>query len=305
MSSFRTLLNALTEPRPPKAASAISAEGIAVFDTRRRAGTFLPLPQGFIRPAFEGLNLPDPDGFARALSDAANQAGLGRERRWAATLPGSTARIQVVTLEDVTSEAEAAEMIGWKAERLMGAPISSLRLTVSRLGHRAEWRYLIAAMSDSVATEYEAAFARLGWQVGMLLPRMVCESLWLRQGALSNQMLLSVVDDDLAVMVIQNGEPILIRALPIVDEDPTEQLLRLLLFFRERGDTASVFADPTKAVQFEVLPVGLPIPIEKVRECVTETFGAAPLILDAARFGYGSSAEFSRMAAVGGLATLN
>lgn len=305
MNAFRNILSILTEPRPPRAACAVSAEGIAVFDTRRRAGNFLPLPQGFIQPRFEGMNLSDPDGFARALSDAASQAGLGRERRWSASLPGSTARVQVVTLEDVSSESEATDMLGWKAERLMGVPLADLRLTVSRIGQRTDWRYLIAGMAESVAREYEAAFSKLGWQVGMLLPRMVCESLWLRQGALPNQMLLSVVDDDLSVMVIQRGEPILIRALPLVDEDPTEQLLRLLLFFRERTTASDAFADPTQAVQFEVLPVGLPIPVEKVRDCITETFGAAPLILDAARFGYGSSVEFSRMAAVGGLATLN
>jgi hypothetical protein len=304
MSPMRSFLSALTEPRSPKAAVSVTAEGISVLDTRRRNGAFVPLPEGIVRPAFEGANLPDPDTFARALMDAAGQAGLGRERRWAAALPGSTARLQVLTLESVASEREAAEMISWKAERLMGVPLADLRLTVTRLGQRDEWRYLLAAMSESVAREYEAVFIRLGWQVGMLLPRMVCESFWLQQGTLPNQMLLSVIDDDLSVMIVRRGEPILIRALPLVDEDPTEQLLRLLLFFRERSEGADAFADPTRSVQFEVLPVGLPIPPEKVRECITETFGVAPLMLDAARFGYGSSAEFSRMAAVGGLATL-
>src|SRR5918997_356279 len=128
----------LIAPRLPPAAVGLSAEGAGLVQLERRRDAFavrragyLPFREGLVRPNFDEPN----------LSDAAELAGA------LAGLAGRT-RTSILTMESApATRQEGEEMLRWKTERTLGAPLDELRVSRERLpaDSQGRTRYLVTA----------------------------------------------------------------------------------------------------------------------------------------------------------------
>src|SRR5918912_632376 len=139
-----SFLNRLVSPRSPSAAGGLSGEVASVVQLERRGGglavrsaAFLPLPDGLVRPGFDEPNVADPAELARALAELTSSAGLARRRRWSVALPEASTRTSILTMETApASRAEGEEMLRWKTERAIGAPLGRRGLAARQLAPR-------------------------------------------------------------------------------------------------------------------------------------------------------------------------
>src|SRR3712207_702102 len=253
-------LKSLVSPRYPSAAVGLSGEAACAVQLDRRGGSFvvrgaavLPLPDGLLRPGFDELNVEDPLALARALADVTSSAGLGRRKRWSVALPEASTRTSILTMEtQPASRSEGDEMLRWKIERALGAPLDELRVSRERLKSdpQGRERHLVTAVRLSVLAEYEQVFASLGWHAGLVLPRHMGEAWWLmrdggrEQGAYpSDSLLVSAHPEGFTALILREGHPLYVRAVSCDPEDHTDELYRFLLFYRHRNSPAAVEGD--------------------------------------------------------------
>ncbi|HSV22959.1 MAG TPA: hypothetical protein VLJ17_08020, partial [Xanthobacteraceae bacterium] len=176
------------------------------FTVKRAAS--IDLPTGLVRATFDESNIDDPAELTRALSDLLAAAGLLHQRKWSVTLPETSTRAAVLALEGPpTSRRELEEVLEWKIERSFGAPLSELRVSRDQLApdSQRQSRYLITAIRLSVLAEYEATFAGLGWQAGLILPRHAGEEQWLRNGQQGDGLLLTAHAEGFTAVLMRNN----------------------------------------------------------------------------------------------------
>jgi hypothetical protein len=275
------------------------------FTVKRAAS--INLPTGLVRASFDESNIDDPAELTRALSDLLAAAGLLHQRKWSVTLPETSTRAAVLALEGApTSRRELEEVLEWKIERSFGAPLSELRVSRDQLApdSQRQSRYLITAIRLSVLAEYEAIFAGLGWQAGLILPRHAGEEQWLRNGQQGDGLLLTAHAEGFTAVLMRNNQPITVRAVFCEAEECDDELHRVLLFYRERsgangsGDSASVD---------RLLLVGDWLDKQRVVSIAQETLGVMLRPLTAADVGLVIPARdlaFDTIAAPAGLARL-
>src|SRR3954470_5529712 len=220
-------LKSLVSPRYPSAAIGLSGEATCAIQLGRRGGSFvvrnaavLPLPAGLIRPGFDELNVEAPSTLAAALADVTSSAGLARRRRWSVALPEASTRTSILTMEtQPASRSEAEEMLRWKIERTLGAPLDELRVSRERLktDPQGRERYLVTAVRLSVLAEYEQVFASLGWHAGLVLPRHMGEAWWLMRGGTQksggDSLLVSSHAEGFTAVVLRAGAPLYVRGV--------------------------------------------------------------------------------------------
>src|SRR2546423_10120722 len=173
-------LSRLISPRYPSAAVGLSGDGAGVVQLERRGGTlavrsagYLPLPAGLLRPGFDEPNVSDASELAGALSELVTSAGLLKRRRWSVAVPEASTRTSILTMETApASRAEGEEMLRWKTERTLGAPLDELRVSRERLqaDPQGRARYLVTAVRLSVLPWYEQGFSVLKWRPGRIPP---------------------------------------------------------------------------------------------------------------------------------------
>ncbi|MFQ3589998.1 MAG: hypothetical protein SNJ67_06765 [Chloracidobacterium sp.] len=308
MNVFEWAWRRLVSPIPSRALCALVADGVVMLDRRSQQSIFRPWLENVFQPSFDAENVLLPEAFTAALQTAAQTLGLAGERRWSVLLPASTARTHVITIEAPTPRQDVPQVMVWKAERLTGLAAGDIWMTTSELGRtefeagRVGRRFLMVAMHRRVALDLQSHLQRLNWQPGLVLPQLLCESLWLQRAPRQDhQMLISVEGDALAVMLLRKGLPLAVRTLPLAGEAPAEQLLRLLLFFREHAAEIGL-SQGAADIHFEVLAINVPLDVEDIRQPVAETFGASPSVIEPRHLGFASPLEFSRLAGVAGLA---
>ena len=244
-------LKNLVSARYPSAAVGLSGDSVCAVQLDRRGNSFavrgagvLPLAEGLLRPGFDDVNVEDPAGLARALADVTSSAGLARRRRWSVALPEASTRTSILTMEtQPASRSEADEMLRWKTERALGAPLDELRVSRERLKPDAQGRerHLVMAVRLSVLAEYEQVFASLGWHAGLILPRHMGEAWWLMRGGgresgfASDSLLVSAHPEGFTAVVLRAGQPLYVRAVSCEPEDRADELYRFLLFYRDRN----------------------------------------------------------------------
>jgi hypothetical protein len=307
-------LDKLLKPRFPSAAVGIDSEFASVVQLDRMRGGFavkraasINLPQGLVRASFDEDNIADPADLARVLSDLLAGAGLLRQRKWSVTLPETSTRAAVVALESAPrSRRELEEVLEWKIERSFGAPSSELRVSREQLApdDKRQSRYLVTAVRLSVLAEYEAVFAALGWQAGLILPRHAGEEQWLRNGQAGDGLLLTAHAEGFTAVLMRNNHPVTLRAVFCEAAECDDELHRVLLFYRERsgsngqGDSASVD---------RLLVVGDWLDKERVVDITQQTLGVRLKPLNAADVGLiipPGDLSFDTIAAPAGLARL-
>jgi hypothetical protein len=116
------MLSALTKPHYPNAAlgieetrlSAVSLQGAGRGRFAIKQAATVDIPAGVLRPSFREKNIIDPHEFSACLHEAAESAGLLRQKRWSVTLPSSTARTAILTLDsEPASKQETDEILYW------------------------------------------------------------------------------------------------------------------------------------------------------------------------------------------------
>lgn len=308
MSVFERFWRRLVLPVPSRALCALTAEGVVMFDRRTQQSHVQPWLEQAFQPAFDTENITHAKAFASTLLQSAHALGLTTERRWSVLLPGATVRTYVVTIETTIPPQDVPDVLVWKAERLTGLAAEDIWMTTTELGAGVTAtgttgkRFLLAVMSQQVALALHRHLASLNWQPGLLLPHLIGESLWFQQASgQPDQMLISVEVDTLAVMLLHRGIPLAIRTLPLAGELPAEQLLRVLLFFREHAAESGLGAAASE-IRFDVLPVNVPLASAEIGQCIRETFGEQPRVIEPQQLGFGTTTEFSRLAGITGLA---
>jgi hypothetical protein len=304
----------LLKPRFPPTAVGIDSGAASVVQLDRGRGGFIVkraasinLPPDLVRASFDESNIEDPQELTVALAELLTSAGLLRQRKWSVTLPEASTRAAVMTLEGAAgSRRELEEVLEWKIERSFGAPLSELRVAREQLPPDAQrqTRYLITAVRLSVLAEYEAIFAALGWQAGLILPRHAGEEQWLRNGHHGDGLLLTAHDEGFTAVLMRNNRPVTLRSVFCEAEECDDELHRVLLFYRERsgsngqGNGASVD---------RLLIVGDGLDKQRVAAIAQETLGVNLKPLGAADVGLEIPAgdlAFDQIAAPAGLARL-
>jgi hypothetical protein len=310
-------LSKLIKPRWPAAAVGLTGEGAAVvaLDRRRdalvvrRAG-YVPLPDGLLRPNFEEANVADVQELADVLGELVRSTGLLKRRRWSVALPEAATRTAIITMESQPdSRAELEEMLRWKTERTFGHALDELRVARERLRADAQGRarYLSTAVRLVVLTEYEAAFAALEWQAGLILPRHMGEAWWLmRERGSGPALLVSAHAEGFTAVLLRGGQPLLVRSIICDPEDRVDELYRFLLFYRDRviaQDDASFASDSIE----QLLVAGQGLAPQAAHTLVAETLNANPRLVSATDVHLEFPAQdfdFNLIAAPAGLAAL-
>ncbi len=318
-------LNRIISPRYPPAAVGLSGEWASVVQLERRGGglsvrsaAFLPLPDGLVRPGFDEPNVADASALARALAELTAGAGLARRRRWSVALPEASTRTSILTMETApASRAEGEEMLRWKTERTLGAPLEELRVSRERLQPDAQGRarHLVTAVRLGVLAEYEQTFAGLGWHAGLILPRHMGEARWLMGGggAHADSLLVSSHREGFTALVLRGDQPLYVRSVSCEPEDLADELYRFLLFYRDRNAPADDGVEPATAPPVfaeridRLLVAGTGLDYERASDIVEEALSAPPRAVEPSdvRLSLPSSEiDFRQIAAPAGLAAL-
>jgi Tfp pilus assembly PilM family ATPase len=307
-------LNKLLKPRLPACAVGIDAGVAAVvqldkgregFIVKRAAS--INLPPDLVRASFDESNIEDPEELTVAFAELLTSAGLLRQRKWSVTLPEASTRAAVMTLERAAgSRRELEEVLEWKIERSFGAPLTELRVAREQLPPDAQTqtRYLITAVRLSVLEEYEAVFAALGWQAGLILPRHTGEEQWLRNGHQGDGLLLTAHAEGFTAVLMRNNRPITLRSVFCEADECDDELHRVLLFYRERSGSNG---QREGALVDRLLIIGDGLDKQRVATIAQETLGVDLKPLGAADVGLvipGRDLAFDAIAAPAGLARL-
>jgi hypothetical protein len=306
--------NYLTAPNLPATSLSVSETHLSLVTLRRSSGGFEPrnlgvlrLPPELIRASFTEPNIADEAALVEQLRRTAEQAGLKRAREMSATLPAGSARSLVVTLDSLPgSRAEAQQLIEWKVERGLGQRVADLRLSYSRLrdsAARPQW--LVSAVGERIAAQYDAVFRQLRWRVGLLAPQHIGEAQWLmRQRLAEDQIVLSLRDDGFDVVIVRGSEPILVREVACAPEEREDEFYRVMIFYRDR--LASPDAEGAAAGLGRLLTIGAAAEQRRFREVLASALERQTVALDPQQLGFrlDPNAPFNHLAAAGGLATM-
>jgi hypothetical protein len=303
------MFDKLLQPRLPPCAVGIEGTAASVVQLDRSRGSFsvkraatLKLPDNLLNADFDQTNVNDQAGLIDALSDLVTSAGLLRQRKWSVALPETTTRTAIVTVDQGGgSRREIEEVLEWKIERAFGVPATELRLGREELApnEQKQARFLITAVRLAVLAEYETAFASLGWQTGLVLPRHVGEEQWLRGDG--DGLLLSAHDEGFTAVLMRNNQPLTLRTVFCATEECDDELHRVLLFYRDRSGSNGDGAAFNK-----LLVMGDRLDKNRVAEIAQETLGVnlRPLAAGDVGLSVPGNLPFDMIAAPAGLARL-
>jgi hypothetical protein len=308
------MLSALTQPNYPNAALGIERDAVTAL-TLRRAGrgryslsqaATVAVPNDLLRPGFLEKNIASPREFLAILQDAVETAGLMKQKKWSVSLPSTTARSVILTLEPDSVKGDLEEVLDWKAEQSFGAPAAELRITRYKLPDDADGRsrYFASAVKLSVIDEYETVFERLGWKAGLILPRAVSESNWLASGGddKSDSLLISSQHDGFTAVLLRGSAPAVVRSVTCTDAEVDDEIYRLLMFYKDRFANEASWSFLNR-----VLVAGGSLVPEKIRAISGEALGRMLTVLGPDDIGLDipdGSLRFDDLAAPAGLASL-
>lgn len=306
------MLDFLTQPNFPKTALGIEGNAISAVELRRqgrgrfsieRAAT-VEVPSGLLTPSFTDRNITSIGEFRVILEDAVTSAGLLRNKTWSVTLPSTTARSAILTLDSDAAKGQTDEILDWKAEQSFGAPANDLRITRYPIANDRDGkkRYFATAVKLSVIDEYETIFEQYGWKAGLILPRAVAETRWLANIADSmDSLLISSQSDGFTAMLLRGDEPRVVRSVTCTPAEYDDEIYRLLMFYNDRfgGSEGGNLLN-------RLLLIGQNLVPDRIRAISNEAFGRSLSVLRSEDVGLGvpvGGLNFDDLAAPAGLAS--
>ncbi|MBK7993358.1 MAG: hypothetical protein IPK14_07995 [Blastocatellia bacterium] len=281
MAILTSLWQFLTSPRLPQVALAFIDNEAVLLNIKKRRGNFYVehiatafLPKALLRPDFSASNISEVNSLVDLIRQASSRAKLSRQSRWSIALPEEVARTMVVKLDTKPQNQEELEkMLAWKVERIVGLPMSQLRLVHQQIPN-ISMTYLVTVVAETVMAEYEKVFSQLGWQTGLIMPRHIGEATWLMKSNLAgDKLLVSHNNWGFTAFVLREGSPVMIRSRECAREDLESELFRLATYYQEKimlpennnlnlliiGDnekvelTSKTFADALNQINLKVL----------------------------------------------------
>jgi type IV pilus assembly protein PilM len=162
---------------PPAVAVEVASRRVTVAGLARTGAGWIVashatelLPDDAVRPALTGTNIADPSAVARALGRALDRAGLRSARRAALIVPDSTARVSLITFEQVPSErADLEQLIRWQLRKSAPFPVEDARISLAE-AHATDGATTLAAAAArrEVIAEYEAVADAAGLHAGIV-----------------------------------------------------------------------------------------------------------------------------------------
>ena len=310
------LISRIVEPWYPANAIGLEENLASVVQLERAKGNVCRLKRAasanidpaLLRPSFDEPNIQNGAQLAAVLNDLAVGAGLLRQKRWSLTLPETTTRTTVFTLESQPqSGSELQDVLKWKMERSFGAPLEELSISRERLQRDAHGRdrYLAIAVKKSVLAEYEALLESLHWRAGLILPRHLGEAQWLvRNGAAGDSLLLSGSSRGFTGVILRDKHPLTVRTVACAEGEFEDEFYRFLLFYRDRNIPEAASDLPLR----RLMVIGEGITKQRAGEIVNETTGGDLRPLAAEDLGLqlpSRDFSFDSIAAPAGLATLS
>lgn len=300
----------LIAPRVPTHAASFLDDGAfaAVSLSKVRDGFSLGtsavtlLPDDVLAPSFDAPNILTEQELKSIILQTVEAAGLSNKKHWSVALPEGVARSMIINLETKPANSrELGEMIGWKVERVIGAPTAELRVTRQRISPAGgDERYLVTVALEKVLEEYESLFSSLGWHAGVLVPRHLGEAQWLFWDANpGDKILVSGNRNGFTAIISQQSEPVLVRALACDADSKFDELYRLVVYYRDRiaGDAAGIE---------RALVLG-DFDREETRRVIGDAIGGEPSVVDPVEFGFdlrGEPLRFDQLAGAAGLASM-
>ncbi len=307
------MFSSIIKPNYPDAALGIEQGAISAVALSGKRGQYsvkqaatVVLPPGLVAPSFLDSNISDDHEFSACLAEAAENAGLLKQKRWSIALPSTTARTAILNLDSVpASQKEAEEVIDWKAEQSFGAPAAELRLTKQKISPDKDGRarYFATAVKLSVIDEYETHFERLGWKAGLILPRAIGEANWLLgRKEQDDSLLISENNDGFTALLLRGDEPAVVRSVTCVPTEIDDEIYRLVMFYNDR------FGGKEGAGLLErLLVIGKNLVPATVQNIASEALGRKLRVLSPDEIGLNLPAgglRFDDLAAPAGLAAL-
>lgn len=307
------MLSFLTQPSFPKAAlgferdsiTAISLyrEGQGVFGIKQAAT--VELPSNLLTPSFLDQNIANTREMAVLLEEVVTSAGLLGQKQWSVSLPSTTARSAILTLDAASGKDESEEILDWKVEQSFGTPASELRISREKIAPAADGRprYFATAIKLAVIDEYETIFENFGWKAGLILPRVLSEANWiLADSRWVDSMVISGQNDGFTAMLLRGGEPAVVRSVTCGQDEREDEIYRLLMFYNDR-----FAAEGSDRLLDKILIIGKGLVPNRIREISADALGRALQVLRPDDVGLNVPANalsFDEIAAPAGLAAL-
>lgn len=202
--------------------------GIRVHARERRVGGrfIAALPEGAVRPAFEGGNIADPALLEAKLREGMLKLGLSQGAA-AVLVPELCARVFLLPVDSSPASAREREtIVRWRVGKMMPALPGDARVVHQSLCVGDGERIIAAVARPEVIREYESVFSRSGLVPGTVsLPSLSLVGLLPADS--EEALVVNVEDDSLSLTAVVGAEPILIRQKPFtLDRDPGAPLGR-------------------------------------------------------------------------------
>ena len=284
-------------------ALALQKEGKGRYGIKQAAT--IELSGRLLNPNFIERNIANPEELRVMLDEAVVTSGLANQKRWSVSLPSSTARTAILTLDgEPASKNELEEVLDWKAEQVFGAPAGEMRLSRQKIASDKDGkaRYFATAVKLSVIDEYETLFESQGWKAGLIMPRAVSESNWLVNANNEDSLLISSQADGFTALLMRGNEPVVVRSVTCTESEVDDEIYRLLMFYRDRIGT-----EQSGSVLEKLLVIGKYFIPAKIREISAEALGQTLKILTPADIGLNvptDNLSFDDIAAPAGLAAM-
>ncbi len=299
----------LTEPAFPKAAIGFESTAVTVLALQRSGGSYgirqgatVDLPTSLLTPGFLQKNISSVAEMRVLIEEAVTSAGLLNQKKWSVSLPGSTARAAIITLDAGTTRSDGEEVLDWKTEQAFGIALSEMRISRQKIApdNDGRERYFATAVKLSVLDQYETLFEGFGWNAGLILPRAVSEAAWLSSTA-ADSFLISSQNDGFTAILMRGGEPGVVRSVTCTESERSDEIYRLLMFYNDRFGSR----DDGHTLD-RILIIGDDIPVAAIREISKEALSRDVSVLSPDDIGLAfpdAAFRFADIAAPAGLAS--
>jgi Tfp pilus assembly PilM family ATPase len=211
-----------TPPCPPVilqlTAAYFSGVEVAVKERTIRQHVITPLPRGLVEPHFERPNLPDLAALAGVIKKGLARLESSREKA-ACLLPEACIRVFVLNFESLpVQESERRNLILWRAKKQMPVLPEDIRLSYQTIESDSSVKVLAALSRASVVQEYEALFAGLGVELGVVTAPALSLVNVIDWESRRDAGLVNVEDDSLGLVAVSRSEVALYRVKAIAGE---------------------------------------------------------------------------------------
>jgi Tfp pilus assembly PilM family ATPase len=250
----------LITPKFPRNGLAISQTSIAVVQSSGAKGSIqvgqhaeVTIPAELLRADFTAADF-ESTRLQSLIRECAERAGLADKKNWNLALPHGVGKVSAFSLDsDPKSTRELHEIIEWKASAAFGVDPNLLRLATEKISNDVDGktRYLVSAVSKEVLVGFEELLAGLGWNLGLVLPRPLAETVILDDLGSGDSLLLSFSDDGFNGMILRGTDPLIIRNVTCSEDELSDELYRLVLFYSDRfgnggGELSRLLATGTR-----------------------------------------------------------